>query len=151
MLTPAAFSGRSLRRRVKRLIHATRPRFIPACVLPVLVGTGWGYAAIGRLDALVFVLALFATVCVHAASNVLNDVGDDALGTDGQNQRRIYPYTGGSRFIQTGIMSAKEMTRLGIWLLSFAVIAGAILIALKGLVVLIFGLLGHGKILPRET
>ena len=71
-------------------------------------------------DVTVFALALFATVCVHAASNVLNDVGDDSGGTDRQNEDRIYPYTGGSRFIQTGIMSANEMARLGISLLALA-------------------------------
>lgn len=54
-----------------------RPKFFPASVLPVLAGTAWGYMAAGQFDLSCFVLALLATVCVHAGANVLNDVGDD--------------------------------------------------------------------------
>lgn len=140
--SPQAFAGDSLAQTGKRLFNATRPKFFPASVLPVLAGTAWGFGATGRFDWLVFALALFATVCVHAASNVLNDVGDESGGTDRQNEDRIYPYTGGSRFIQTGIMSAREMARLGISLLALAALAGLALIFLRGQMVLYFGLAG---------
>ncbi|MDH3428449.1 MAG: 1,4-dihydroxy-2-naphthoate octaprenyltransferase [Gammaproteobacteria bacterium] len=140
--SPQNFAGDSFPQTARRLFNATRPKFFPASALPVLAGTAWGIAASGRFDFLIFALALFATVCVHAASNVLNDVGDESGGTDKQNEDRIYPYTGGSRFIQTGIMSATEMARLGISLLTVAAIAGLLLIALKGPMVLYFGLAG---------
>ncbi len=140
--SPQAFAGDSVAQTGKRLFNATRPKFFPASILPVVAGTAWGFHAAAQFDALVFILALFATVCVHAACNVLNDVGDDSGGTDKQNDDRIYPYTGGSRFIQTGIMSINEMARLGISLLALAAIAGLGLIALKGPMVLYFGLAG---------
>jgi len=140
--SPQTFAGDSLAQTGKRLFNATRPKFFPASVLPVLAGTAWGFGATGQFDWLVFALALFATVCVHAASNVLNDVGDESGGTDRQNEDRIYPYTGGSRFIQTGIMSASEMARLGISLLALAALAGLALIFLRGPLVLYFGLAG---------
>ena len=136
------FAGDSFAQTTRRLFHATRPKFFPASVLPVLVGTAWGVQISGEIASLIFALALLATVCVHAASNVLNDVGDDSGGTDRQNEDRIYPYTGGSRFIQTGIMSASGMARLGISLLAVAAIAGLILLALKGPMILYFGLVG---------
>lgn len=136
------FAGDSFAQTSKRLFHATRPKFFPASVLPVLVGTAWGVQASGQFAALVFALALLATVCVHAASNVLNDVGDESGGTDRQNEDRIYPYTGGSRFIQTGIMSASEMARLGISLLALAAVAGLVLLVMKGPMILYFGLVG---------
>jgi len=139
---PAQFAGDSIGQTAKRLFNATRPKFFPASVLPVLAGSAWGFFSAGKFDALVFALALFATVCVHAACNVLNDVGDESGGTDKQNIDRIYPYTGGSRFIQTGIMSASEMARLGISLLFFAALAGLGLIFIKGAMVLYFGLVG---------
>jgi 1,4-dihydroxy-2-naphthoate octaprenyltransferase len=143
-MNPAAedFAGGSLSRIVKRVFHATRPKFFPASVLPVLVGTAWGVYMTGQIDVPIFLLALLATVCVHAASNVLNDVGDEMIGTDRQNERRIYPYTGGSRFIQTGILSQSRMARLGIALLLIAVLAGLALYIVKGPVVLLFGLAG---------
>jgi 1,4-dihydroxy-2-naphthoate octaprenyltransferase len=140
--SPQTFAGDSFAQTGKRLFNATRPKFFPASVLPVLAGTAWGFAASGEFSVLVFALALFATVCVHAASNALNDVGDESGGTDKQNEDRIYPYTGGSRFIQTGIMSANEMARLGISLLALAAIAGLALLAIKGPMILYFGLAG---------
>lgn len=136
------FAGESFARAAKRALHATRPKFFPASVLPVLAGTAWGVMLTGRIDILVFVLALLATVCVQAAGNVLNDVGDDSLGTDRRNDQRIYPYTGGSRFIQTGILSKPKMARLGSALLVVASLAGLALFLQKGPVVLLFGLAG---------
>lgn len=139
---PAKFAGNSVGQIANRLFHATRPKFFPASALPVLAGSAWGVHAAGGFDWVVFLLALFATVCVHAACNVLNDVGDESGGTDRQNEDRIYPYTGGSRFIQAGIMSASEMARLGISLLALAAIAGLALLLMKGAMVLYFGLAG---------
>ena len=139
---PEEFAGDSPGRIAKRMLHASRPKFFPASVLPVVAGTTWGIHASGKFDLLVFVIAVLATVCVHAASNVLNDVGDDSSGADRGNVDRIYPYTGGSRFIQTGIMSARQMARLGISQLAVAAIAGLILIYMKGPMVLYFGLAG---------
>lgn len=139
---PEEYVGTSATRTVKRLLQATRPKFFPASVLPVLAGTAWGVHVAGQLDIGIFCLALLATVCVHAGSNVINDVGDDSNGTDQLNDERIYPYTGGSRFIQTGIMDTTAMARLGISLLTFAAIAGLILLVVKGPMILLFGLSG---------
>ena len=139
---PSEFAGESAGQVARRLFHACRPKFFPASVLPVLAGTAWGVQAAGSLDLLAFLLALVATVCVHAGANVINDVGDESGGTDRQNTDRIYPYTGGSRFIQTGIMDASAMARLGTSLLAVAAIAGLLLILMKGTVVLAFGLAG---------
>ena len=143
-LNPVAeqFAGESSSRVAKRLFHACRPKFFPASVLPVVTGTAWGAHVAGTIDVYVFVIALLATVCVHAASNVLNDVGDDSGGTDRVNDLRIYPYTGGSRFIQMGILSQTHMKRLGIGLLLFASLLGLLLLLEKGPAVLLFGLAG---------
>lgn len=139
---PSEFAGESAGQVAKRLFHACRPKFFPASVLPVLAGTAWGVHVAGSFDALTFALALFATICVHAGANVLNDVGDETGGTDRQNTDRIYPYTGGSRFIQAGIMETSGMARLGISLLAAAAIAGLALILMKGPMILAFGLAG---------
>ena len=140
--TPAAFAGTGPAAQAKRLVHATRPKFFPASVLPVLVGTTWGACVAQSFDVAVFLLALLATVCVHAAANVLNDVGDDVSGTDRINEGRIFPYTGGSRFIQNGILSTRAMAVWGIQLLLAAAAIGAVLTYLRGPTVLVFGLVG---------
>ncbi len=139
---PHQFAGETPPRVAKRLFHATRPKFYPASVLPVIAGTAWGSSVSGVFEPSVFLLALLATVFVHAAGNVLNDVDDESNGTDRKNESRIYPYTGGSRFIQTGILDQRTMARLGYTLLVFAAVAGLFLIYLRGPVVLLFGLAG---------
>jgi len=139
---PGDFAGESFSTLARRLFHATRPKFFPASVLPILAGTAWGVSAVAAFDATSFALALGAVVLVHAGSNVLNDVGDDAGGTDRCNDSRIYPYTGGSQFIQAGIIDATGMLRLGIGLLVAAAAAGLLLLALKGPMILAFGMTG---------
>lgn len=139
---PEEFSGRSAARMVKRLFHATRPKFYPASIFPVVTGTAWGAAASGQMDWLVFALALLATIAVHAGSNVLNDVGDESNGSDACNTERIYPYTGGSRFIQMRILSPKAMATLGSALLLLASFLGLLLFLQRGPMVITFGLMG---------
>lgn len=138
------FEGGLLRRVVLRWTLATRPKFLTASVLPVLVGTAWGARDGAGLDGLAFALALLATVCVHAAANVFNDVGDELGGSDRANAERIHPYTGGSRFIQNGVMSLRAMLGLSAALLAAALVLGALLAALKGPVVVWLGLAGIG-------
>lgn len=129
-------------RRARRLFLATRPKFLTASLLPVIVGTAWGCAVSGQFSVVPALLAILATALVHAASNVINDVGDETTGGDRLNVERIYPYTGGSRFIQNQIMTAAEMNRLGYGLLAAAGVLGLALTFLKGPLVLAFGIAG---------
>lgn len=129
---------------IRRYIGATRPAFFPASVLPLGVGSAWGWRSAGAFDPLIFALALIVVVLVHAGANVLNDVADDRIGTDRLNDDRIYPFTGGSRFIQNGVMTAAEMARWGAALLFVAVAIGLLIVALKGVTVLVLGAIGVG-------
>jgi 1,4-dihydroxy-2-naphthoate octaprenyltransferase len=138
----ATFEGGVLRRTLLRWTLATRPKFLTASVLPVLVGTAWGARSAGSFDGAAFALALLATVCLHAAANVFNDVGDELGGSDRINADRIHPYTGGSRFIQNGVMSLEAMLVLSGILLSAALALGGALAALKGIGVVWLGLGG---------
>jgi 1,4-dihydroxy-2-naphthoate octaprenyltransferase len=137
-----ALAGSSPLQTTRRLLLATRPKFFTASILPVLLGTAWGYKVGSQFDAASFIVALMATVCVHAGANVLNDVFDELSGSDSANVDRIYPYTGGSRFIQNGIMSVSDMARWGSALVGVGMVLGAVLIALKGVAVLYFGMVG---------
>lgn len=113
-------------------------------MLPVLVGTAWADVAFHDFDGLWFALALAATLLAHAATNVYNDVSDDQIGADPGNEGRIYPYTGGSRFIQTGLLSRREMTLLAIGLLVAALAVGSVLAAVRGPGVVLLGVAGLG-------
>ena len=135
-------AGPGLGATAKRLFLSTRPAFYTASVLPVFVGTARAAAALGRIDWLLLALALAATVLAHGATNVYNDVGDDVIGADEGNSARIYPYTGGSRFIQTGLLTRAEMARLALGLSVAALLVGCVLTLLRGPGVVLLGLAG---------
>ena len=135
-------AGGGFARKARRLFLATRPKFLTASVLPVFVGTAWGATMAGQFDLLVAVIAVLATALVHGASNVINDVGDEITGTDRDNVERIYPYTGGSRFIQNRIMTTPEMSRWAWTLFGTAAALGLWLAFLKGPWVIALGIGG---------
>ena len=140
----AALAGPGIATALCRAFLATRPPFLIASVMPVLVGTAWAAAAYHRFNGLLFGLALAATVLTHAATNVYNDVSDDLIGADPGNADRIYPYTGGSRFIQSGLLSRNQMLHLALGLAAAALLLGAVLVALRGPAVVLFGIAGLG-------
>jgi 1,4-dihydroxy-2-naphthoate polyprenyltransferase len=137
-----ALGGTGFGAALRRAFLATRPKFFTASVLPVLVGTAWAGAAHHAFDGLWFSLAVLATVLAHAATNVYNDFGDDVIGTDPINVLRIYPYTGGSRFIQNGIMTRAATLRFAYGLAAAALAAGLALAYLRGPGVVLLGVLG---------
>lgn len=139
-----ALAGPGMALAARRAFLATRPPFLIASVMPVLIGTAWASAAFHRFSGLLFALALAATVLAHAAANVYNDVGDDLIGADAGNTDRIYPYTGGSRFIQTGLLSHGQMTRLAVGLAAAALVFGVLLSVLRGPGVILLGCAGLG-------
>ena len=129
---------------VRRAFLATRPPFMIAAVTPVLVGTAWAGTAFHRFDGTLFGLALGVMLLAHAAANVYNDVGDDITGADPGNTEHIYPYTGGSRFIQAGLLSRAQMTRLALGLALAALLLGVLLAVLRGPGVIWLGCVGLG-------
>lgn len=66
---------------------------------------------------------LFALVA-HAGANVINDYHDALSGADAGNDERLFPFTGGSRFIQNGVLSLRETRFLGYGLLAAVIPAG---------------------------
>jgi 1,4-dihydroxy-2-naphthoate octaprenyltransferase len=139
-----ALAGPGVAAAARRAFLATRPAFFVASAMPVLIGAAWASSAFHRFNGLWFGLALAATVLAHAAANVYNDVGDDVIGADADNADRIYPYTGGSRFIQTGLLSRRQMTRLALALAAVALVLGALLAMSRGPGVVLLGVMGLG-------
>jgi 1,4-dihydroxy-2-naphthoate polyprenyltransferase len=139
-----ALAGPGIMAAVRRGFLATRPPFLIAAVAPVLAGTAWAGVAFHRFDGLTFGLALAVMLLAHAAANVYNDVGDDITGADPGNLDRIYPYTGGSRFIQSGLLSRAQMIRLALGLAAAALLLGAVLAVVRGPGVIWLGCAGLG-------
>jgi 1,4-dihydroxy-2-naphthoate octaprenyltransferase len=73
---------------------------------------------------------------------VLNDYYDALNGTDAQNTERIFPFTGGSRFIQNGVLTLAQTRNFGFALLAGVALAGLWLMAHSAPQLLYIGLAG---------
>lgn len=125
-----------------RYLAATRPAFLTASLMACLIGL-----AIARHDGLVFdvmvaTVTLLSALLAHAAANVLNDYYDALNGTDACNVERVYPFTGGSRFIQNGVLTAIQTRNFGFSLLAGVVLAGLWLMVRTDLRLIYIGLVG---------
>jgi 1,4-dihydroxy-2-naphthoate octaprenyltransferase len=136
------YHGETLGNRVFTWWQATRPAFFTASILPICIGLALSWQLTGRLSLDLAVLTLCAMVLIHAGANVLNDYFDAQNGTDGHNHSRIFPFSGGSRFIQNEILSANEMLRFGALLLGLGLVLGLWLWHTTGPLILGIGLLG---------
>ena len=125
---------------VKLLIRATRAPFLTATVVPVLLGSAlaWhdGYFHLGY-----FLVTFLGAIAFHAATNVINDYGDHKSGNDDINQE-LTPFSGGSRMIQEGLLSAGQTLRLALFYYAIGIGIGLYLVAVRGLPVLWIGLVG---------
>ncbi|TAN62228.1 prenyltransferase [bacterium] len=102
----------------KTYFLATRPQFLPAVAVPVALGASFSWRFYASFNASLFILSLLAALFYHAGMNVLNDYFDCLNGSDNINKNALTPFTGGSRFIQNGLMTAQETAFLGIILIA---------------------------------
>jgi 1,4-dihydroxy-2-naphthoate octaprenyltransferase len=124
------------------LFLASRPKFLVASAAPVLVGSCLGYATAGSFNAGLFVLALLAIMAVHAGANMANDYFDHTSGNDWANKNPT-PFSGGSRYIQKGILSPKEVLLAALVSLAAGSAIGIVIVLLaQSLFILILGLIG---------
>ncbi len=123
-------------------LAATRPPFILASVIPVLLGLAFVHYQGSPMHGTTAALTLIAGVLLHAAVNVLNDYYDALNGTDAVNTERVYPFTGGSRFIQNGVLTRQEMLGFGVGLMFAVVIIGIYLVVHAGAGLFWLGLVG---------
>ena len=126
-----------------RYAAATRPGFLTAAAVPVLIGIATASLS-GPVDWLRAIVTMIGAVAAHAAINVLNDYYDDRAGCDQINGDRVFPFTGGSRVIQNGIFEPRQMATYGWILLGFAALTGILLTYVSGPGLLVIGALGFG-------
>ncbi len=113
----------------KTYILATRPPFLSAALVGCLIGIASSSLAVS-VDGVLALLSIVAAVLLHAGANVLNDAYDDMNGTDVANTRRIFPFTGGSRFIQNGVLSRAQTLRFGLLLMLLGALLGGVMMAM---------------------
>ncbi|MGF1547020.1 MAG: prenyltransferase [Thiotrichales bacterium] len=136
------FHRRTVGNRVLTWFAATRPAFLTASVLPVVAALALSTHLVPRLNPVLAILTLIAIILIHSAANVLNDYFDAVSGTDADNQARVYPFTGGSRFIQNAVLDPGETRSFGFALTFAGAVLGLLVGALSGPALLAIGLLG---------
>jgi 1,4-dihydroxy-2-naphthoate octaprenyltransferase len=122
-------------------LRTTRLPFLTATIVPVVLGIAIA-ARQGSFDLLTAALTVVGAACVQLGLNVANDVFDAVQGADDANVTPTQ-FSGGSRVIQYGLVTLRQMAGLAT---TFYVVAGAIglvLLALRGSPALLaIGLIG---------
>ena len=109
---------------VLRYFLATRPAFLSVTLFGCLVGLSTAYHDGVALAAAKALATLVFALLAHAGINVLNDYYDELNGTDRANTERVFPFTGGSRFIQNGVLNARKTLAYGAALVGIVIVAG---------------------------
>lgn len=107
-----------------RYLMATRPAFLTVTLFGCLVGLACAWAGGVALRADTALVGVLFALIAHAGVNVINDYHDSRNGADAANTGRLFPFTGGSRFIQNGVLSEAQIGRFGYLLLALVVPAG---------------------------
>jgi 1,4-dihydroxy-2-naphthoate octaprenyltransferase len=111
-------------------LRTTRLPFLSATIVPVLLGILVA-ARQGSFDLPAAVLTIIGASFVQLAVNVSNDVFDTIQGTDDINVTPTQ-FSGGSRVIQYGLVSLRQMTLLAAGFALAALTVGLVLLATRG-------------------
>jgi 1,4-dihydroxy-2-naphthoate octaprenyltransferase len=123
------------------VLRTTRLPFLSATIVPVLLGIAIA-ARHGAFDLLTAILTVVGASFVQLGLNVANDVFDTTQGADDAN---VTPtkFSGGSRVIQYGLVSLRQMATLASVFYVAAAAVGLLLLALRGSpALLVIGLVG---------
>ncbi|HXF65154.1 MAG TPA: prenyltransferase [Burkholderiales bacterium] len=141
-MKPAEPTPAALPSPLGRYFFATRPAFLSVTLFACAIGLAAAhYAGVEIRPAAAAATVLLALVA-HAGANVLNDYYDALNGTDAINTERLFPYTGGSRFIQNGVLTARETAVFGAALFAVVIVAGLALARVSGPWLLAIGAAG---------
>jgi 1,4-dihydroxy-2-naphthoate octaprenyltransferase len=122
-------------------LRSTRLPFLSATIVPVGLGIAIA-AAHGFFDLWSAILTVIGAAFVQLGLNVANDVFDTSLGADDAN---VTPtkYSGGSRVIQYGLVSFRQMAAMSLAFYVAGAAIGLVLLAIRGsIALLVIGVVG---------
>jgi 1,4-dihydroxy-2-naphthoate octaprenyltransferase len=141
-MPPAEPTLASLPNPLLRYVAATRPPFLSVTLVGCLLGLAVAHAGGVAIDAAKAIVTVVFALLAHAGANVINDYYDALSGCDAANTDRLFPFTGGSRMIQNGVLTLQETARLGFGLFAVVIPAGLWLTATSAPGLILIGLAG---------
>ena len=97
-----------LGRNIKRWMTIVRAPFLTATIAPILLGSAIAYKQFSTFDWSIFWLVLLGAIFAQCGTNTINDYFDHKSRTDELN-KLASPFNGGSRAIQSGLISPANM------------------------------------------
>ncbi|MBN2229418.1 MAG: prenyltransferase [Candidatus Thorarchaeota archaeon] len=131
--------------KVRAWLQEVKLGILPASTVPIFVGTAVAFGLYGVFYLDLFMLTLLAGIFLHWGADVANDYFDhteEGTGSDDINIEFIRPYSGGSRTIQQGLLTPREVAIGAVMCYIIAGIIGIYLVLRLGWVILAFGLVG---------
>jgi 1,4-dihydroxy-2-naphthoate octaprenyltransferase len=116
------------------LLLATRPKTLPAAIVPVWVGCVLAWKLTGRFDLMLAVCTLAGAVFIQIATNFFNDAIDSAKGAD--TERRMGP----KRVTASGLVPRRVVMLAGGFFLLLATACGLVLYSAVGWPILAIGI-----------
>jgi len=129
-------------RKLKLWLMEVRAPFFTATIVPIVLGSVIASNMTPQFSWVNFLLALIGGIFLHAGANVINDYFDHLSRNDEINDEYIRPFTGGSRLIQEGLLSPKEVLIEAVVCLLLGSAIGLYLAYKIGWVILVIGIFG---------
>jgi len=128
--------------RIKLWIVETRAPFFTATIVPILLGSliAWARGEPFHWD--LFLMTLLGGLFLHAGANMINDYMDHLRGTDEINVEFVRPFTGGSRMIQEGLLTPRQVLSASLLCLALGSLVGLYLASVRGWAILLLGAIG---------
>ena len=108
---------------LKYWITVVRAPFLTATIAPIMLGSAIAYKQFEVFDWSIFWMVLFGAVCAQIGTNNINDYFDHKSRNDEMN-KLASPFNGGSRAIQSGLITPTNMLLLSIFFFSCTILVG---------------------------
>ena len=122
--------------------NAARTFAVAGSGLPAILGALFAFRETGKFNIWLLLLTVIGVVSLHVGANLINDYFDYVTGADEKNKEGAFPFSGGSRFIQNGVIPPKRFLFASILCFAVGLGIGIFLFTIAGKWVLIFGLTG---------
>jgi len=119
-----------------------RAPFLTATLVSIVLGTAIAWTRNSVFNVQYFLLSLLGGVFLHLGTNVANDYYDHKSGNDEVNREFVRPFSGGSRTIQSGLLTPREVISGAMLLFAGATLIGLYLALVRGSFVFALGLIG---------